>query len=1539
MKKTISYLLIILAFILFPSIVNADESNVISSFDVTGVVFPIAGAKQDLSNVQLKANVDGITVVGSSYIKEPYYSFTDDMTFENGQLYTLEIEFSVKDGYTLDENANITSNESNFEKAVVDHRSQERNYIEITYKAASSCKVTLHIDNKNTNLNPTFLIKSGSTFAIPTEYANPTKFGFDFGGWYTDSSCSNKYDPASIITNDTTLYASWLLNPVVSFTVKNESIDLGTAEVGYNHWSYHDNVTLNNYGSVNLTYSKNDLQYFVCDISNQEFVGVKDAQYSKEVYPVDGLPVGTYNEDLIITGTYVSDTTKTVSKTIHLSFEVKDSSTTTSTNNVTFELNGGTMTSSNVVSVNIGEKVTKPEDPTRSGYKFDKWCSDSALTTEFDFNSTINSDTTIYAKWKKDIILLVSAGDNGKFTINDSQDQTRIHFTLSEGDTIKLKAKPNLGYEFNGWYSGITDTGTYVDHKGTELISSDNPYTFELKSDSTSYFYVEFLKINCTVTFDSQGGSSVASQTVSNGEAIVEPGEAPTKKGFVFGGWCIDSTCTTLYDFSTIVEKDFVLYAKWLEGPKLVGNSVYRTSSSTATVKFNANYADKYYYIVNSSSTAPTSAEIKAGTEGNSTVGLNTLSLDSLSSGSQYVHILLTKNGVESDVLTISMPYNIYYFEDFEANDIGDYISSGKLSPIKQINNGTGNSNQKVVNGLSEGKMLSLSSSGGWASDQIIPLNGLVPTAGRYIFEADVATQYSSSETDEWLLRFTLTNGSYGSPNREAGLHFEYNHVYEATQESTIIKDSFDKNTWYHVKIELYPTNKLYNIYIDGVKVAENLNIPNNIDRLAITAGHGYTAYYDNLKYYVDYSGLATVTYNTNGGSSISSQTIEEGTTISKPADPTKENSIFDGWYVDSILTTKFDFNTSITKDITLYAKWVHPHNLIEIYGHSATCETSGVLTYWMCPTCNKMFEDENGTTEISAPVEIPATGHNWGDYEITKEPTYESDGEKVRKCKNDPTHTETVVIPKLIARYAYFFAEGGTVSPTKKLIQVGNAIGDLPVPVKEGYTFDGWYAGSLIPIDDYNAFEDGYYGRHVLRISNGDPTGSGIFKKGYSLAFDVTINNTKPIGADISDIDLDSSYFTIDGNRIYGNILITDSLLNGKYSFLDINCENTITSYTVNYVKLTSNASTTSELYTSETQITEDKDISLVAKWTDKICKVTFETNCDTSIPVENVVYSKTVSKPAELTKDGYVFDDWYVDSTYTTKFDFTTEIKDDITLYAKWLEKIDEVNISFSKPKVGDIIKKQSGTSQTPQLSATIAEGSHYSYSGEMYWIDKLECEPNIIDNVEIKSNETYYIAAHVVADEGYIFTEDTIVKVNGVETNVKFLSPLKNGIEFGSSITPTNDYKVIKGENQTHIVSGNTDLEVTANGDVSKFVELRVNDVTLDKANYTIVSGSTIATLKQSYLDSLENGTYKLSFIYTDGECSTNFTIARANSGGSPSDTTVAASSGETVNLLTNSPLTGDYIYIVIGVLIITVVAIVVVEIKTKRKSNDE
>jgi uncharacterized repeat protein (TIGR02543 family) len=69
----------------------------------------------------------------------------------------------------------------------------------------------------------------------------------------------------------------------------------------------------------------------------------------------------------------------------------------------------------------------------------------------------------------------------------------------------------------------------------------------------------------CTVRFESNGGSLVEEQIVQYGEKVSRP-EDPTREGYSFDGWYADIDKTIPWDFETdVVEGNMSLYAKWVE--------------------------------------------------------------------------------------------------------------------------------------------------------------------------------------------------------------------------------------------------------------------------------------------------------------------------------------------------------------------------------------------------------------------------------------------------------------------------------------------------------------------------------------------------------------------------------------------------------------------------------------------------------------------------------------------------------------------------------------------------------------------------------------------------------------------------------------------------------------------------------------------------------------------------------------------------------------------------------------------------------------
>ena len=76
-------------------------------------------------------------------------------------------------------------------------------------------------------------------------------------------------------------------------------------------------------------------------------------------------------------------------------------------------------------------------------------------------------------------------------------------------------------------------------------------------------------------------------------------------------------------------------------------------------------------------------------------------------------------------------------------------------------------------------------------------------------------------------------------------------------------------------------------------------------------------------------------------------------------------------------------------------------------------------------------------------------------------------------------------------------------------------------------------------------------------------------------------------------------------------------------------------------------------------------------ANGTPVVYTITFNSNDGTPVAPQNINAGEKLKEPTPApTREGFTFDGWYEDSTFSKKFDFNTPITDSMTLYAKWTE-----------------------------------------------------------------------------------------------------------------------------------------------------------------------------------------------------------------------------------------------------------------------------
>lgn len=161
--------------------------------------------------------------------------------------------------------------------------------------------------------------------------------------------------------------------------------------------------------------------------------------------------------------------------------------------------------------------------------------------------------------------------------------------------------------------------------------------------------------------------------------------------------------------------------------------------------------------------------------------------------------------------------------------------------------------------------------------------------------------------------------------------------------------------------------------------------------------------------------------------------------------------------------------------------------------------------------------------------------------------------------------------------------------------------------------------------------------------------------------------------------------------------------------------------------------------------------------------------------------------------------------------------------------------------------------------------------------------------------------------------------------------------------SAVKP--DYKITEGADGTWKQDSDGTLKFVANGDFSKFTGVKVDGTLVAADQYTAISGSTIITLKKSYLDTLAIGKHTLTVVYKDGECSTEFEIlieaSSTNNNGSEGEKNTVVKNPVTKPVIktdtANVPETGDNSNLVLWVVILFISGAVIVGTTVENKKK--
>lgn len=212
---------------------------------------------------------------------------------------------------------------------------------------------------------------------------------------------------------------------------------------------------------------------------------------------------------------------------------------------VCFVTNGGT--SIGCQSVLEGDKAYKPSNPTKACYNFDGWYTDTSYRYKYDFNKEVHDDITLYAKWVDNGSCknkyTVSFNSNGGSSVSPQRN-------ILEGDTAYRPNNPTKACSrFIGWYTNSSLTNAYNFNNG--VYKNMTLYAKWEDDGSCKSIY--------QVRFDSNGGSSVSTQKVYDGDRAYEPSD-PWRDGYKFIGWYYNGS---RFDFNRRIYQDYTLVAKW----------------------------------------------------------------------------------------------------------------------------------------------------------------------------------------------------------------------------------------------------------------------------------------------------------------------------------------------------------------------------------------------------------------------------------------------------------------------------------------------------------------------------------------------------------------------------------------------------------------------------------------------------------------------------------------------------------------------------------------------------------------------------------------------------------------------------------------------------------------------------------------------------------------------------------------------------------------------------------------------------------------
>ena len=700
---------------------------------------------------------------------------------------------------------------------------------------------------------------------------------------------------------------------------------------------------------------------------------------------------------------------------------------------VTFDLNGVEGVAPQAQKIAPGTRATKPTpDPQADNLTFAGWYEEPECKNKWDPSKTISTSKTLYAKWTAKVKFDLQGIGGDK-----PADQTIIY----KGKATEPTEPTSDTHDFGGWYTG-------TDYKTQWVFENDT-----VTEDMTLYAkWTEKTGKTHTVKFDLQniGGDKPDDQIIDHGSLASEP-EEPTSDTHDFGGWFKESSCTNAWDFDTdTVTEDITLYAKW----------TIKTGGETHTVKFDLQNigSDKPDdQIIDHGSLASEPEEPKADTH---------------DFGGWFKESNCT-NAWAFDTDTVTEDITLYAKWTEKDDDPSDDDPSDDDPSDDDPSDDDPSDDDPSDDDPSDDDPSDDDPSDDDPSDDD-PSDDNPET---YTVKFDLQGIGSPQPADQ-----TVEHGSrVTKPTDPTSDSHDFGGWYTGTDYKN--KWDFENDTvtgpttlyakWtikqYTVKFIGSGTTIPDQIVPHGGKVKKPTDPPSDshtfdgwfkdagctekwdFENDTVPAGIAtedriiYLHAKQTIKSYTVHFDLQGV-----GGPKPKDQTVNHGSKVIKPSNPSAEGLTFDGWFEDKACTDAWDFDTdTVTDGITLYAKWTAKVSF-DLQGIGGDKPADQTIIY------------KGKATE---PTEPTSDSHDFGGW-------YTGTDYKTKWNFEKDTVTEdmTLYAKWTIKSYTVHFDLQGIGGPKPKdqTVKHGEKVSKPTDPSADGYTFRGWYMDKACTKDKF---------------------------------------------------------------------------------------------------------------------------------------------------------------------------------------------------------------------------------------------------------------------------------------------------------------------------------------------------------------------------------------------------------------------------------------------------------------------------------------